>query len=79
MADLAAYGRKIDAREKQLLRYLADGPQPLEALVRLRLMYPRSFNPFWVDEVEARVIAKHLAALIGTGEVRASEAGFELA
>lgn len=69
LRDLAAYDRRIDRRDEQLLGYLAEGPQSLDALVARRLFYPKSYEALWAEAVERRVIRRHLDGLRATARV----------
>ena len=79
LASLAAFAAKIDARRERLLAYLADGPLSMDALVRLRLIYPPEHDMPALDCIERRSIAMHLDELIDDGGVRPLDDGRFLA
>ena len=79
LASLAAFAAKIDARRERLLAYLADGPLSLDALVRLRLIYPPEHDMPALDCIERHSIAMHLDELIDDGGVRPLDDGRFLA
>lgn len=76
LRDLAAYGRRIDARDEKLLGHLREGPQSLEALVERRLLYPKGFAALYVEGIERRVIRRHLDGLIAQGRAAEEEGIF---
>ena len=76
LRDLAAYERRIEARDEKLLSYLSEAPHSLDALVERRLLYPKNFNALYVEGVERRVIGRHLEGLIDQGRVAEEEGVF---
>lgn len=72
---LAAFTAKIDQRRARLLAMLASGPQPLDALVRQRILYPIEHQAPWADSAERRSIQLHLDELLADGAVRVLDDG----
>ncbi len=70
---LAAFGAKIDERRARLIGLLRDEPRTLEALVRVRLIYPPGHEEVWIDDAERCSIRMHLAELVDEGVVACDE------
>lgn len=66
---LRAYTARLDEREQRVLQMLDDGPRSVAELARQRLLYPVDHQAAWVDDVEARVIGRHLDELRAAGRV----------
>lgn len=69
LADLAAFADKIEQRSATLRERLRTKPHTLDELIAERLLYPKDFQPMWVDYAEERTIRAHLDELMASGEV----------
>jgi len=77
---LEAFAAKLDAREQALAAHLAlAGPSTLEALAAHRFVYPHGYQDVFIEDVERRTIAQHLASLAAAGRVLEEDGRYRLA
>lgn len=79
LADLSAYGEKLDVRERRLVGLLEAAPKTLEELVASRLLYPTDYHELWVTDAERRSISLHLDELIEQGRVLVEDGLYRIA
>lgn len=69
LALLEAFAAKLEAREDAIAAHLAAQPATLDDLTAQRFMYPRDYQDVFVDDVERRTIARHLASLLRANRI----------
>ena len=80
LALLAAFAAKLEAREQAVADHLASaGPSTIEALAAHRFVYPRGYQDVFIEDVERRTIAQHLASLAASGRVTEEGGRYRLA
>lgn len=77
-ADLSLFEAKFDERNRRLVDLLRQSSKSLPELVASRLLYPDHYNAPFVDGVEERTIARHLAELVASGVVEENGGSFHL-
>ena len=76
---LAAFAARIDTREARILELLSNGPQTLDDLTRIRVVYRPEAAELWIESAERHSIRQHLDELLATGRVRCENDWFEIA
>ncbi len=75
LADLQAYGSKLDAREEKILGLLAEAPRRLDELIGLGLVYPAEYASPNVSAIESRTVSQHLDELLADGRIARRDDG----